>query len=588
MDPGWPPNPANSLICILCKSAMPFDNVNPERFFRHLLADHSAYFNLNLLLEISLMQPQAVREEDQIVHEGFPDFVSKQNSIYQDSLQIKHEVKSCGRVSVEPDSTTNYNQRPENCNEAYSTVVSSQSQGNCSVSTISTVSNNVSISPGPSLNATVQPVKVKGQEDAGDFDLSFFINHITQPNGKDTQEMKPSSATFIPFESKPNLINLQSGLGEVPSKDIKIHESGLFTMTVKPDFSGLDPISFVKYEPKSKRKMTRELTVNKNNQPIPSLPDNPNRHLVPEDLQELIVNQNPARRIKFTYSQRMNTQMVVDDYVLKKKKGPYLTRGGRVVNWKCINDACQYTAVTWEGHIQDQARHHNHPSQPELFIKKQARAKIRETMAHDASNSSQEDSAVTNAVMDVVIETSPEMRNKIGSIDALKQAARRYNRKLQKDTQHTFDGNMMLATTGEAIVVPASVYENYEIVGEFPADYQFSTETPTVNVEYSNVSADLGATNTSGVLNSSLVTDNITLEEQVVKTNFESSEVDSEKRAMGDDEMASGFNASEEDLMEKSIKEGVNVAISQPKDSVEELLEPSPTKQDQLVDEFIV
>jgi len=344
----------------------------------------------------------------------------------------------------------------------------------------------------------------------------------------------------------------------------------------------------VKYEPKSKRKMTRELTVNKNNQPIPSLPDNPNRHLVPEDLQELIVNQNPARRIKFTYSQRMNTQMVVDDYVLKKKKGPYLTRGGRVVNWKCINDACQYTAVTWEGHIQDQARHHNHPSQPELFIKKQARAKIRETMAHDASNSSQEDSAVTNAVMDVVIETSPEMRNKIGSIDALKQAARRYNRKLQKDTQHTFDGNMMLATTGEAIVVPASVYENYDIVGEFPADYQFSTETPTVNVEYSNVSADLGATNTSGVLNSSLVTDNITLEEQVVKTNFESSEVDSEKRAMGDDEMASGFNASEEDLMEKSIKEGVNVAISQPKDSVEELLEPSPTKQDQLVDEFIV
>jgi len=73
-------------------------------------------------------------------------------------------------------------------------------------------------------------------------------------NSKDTQEMKPSSATFIPFESKPNLINLQSGLGEVPSKDIKIHESGLFTMTVKPDFSGLDPISFVKYEPKSKKK----------------------------------------------------------------------------------------------------------------------------------------------------------------------------------------------------------------------------------------------------------------------------------------------------------------------------------------------
>ena len=33
----------------------------------HPPKDHTAYYNLNLLLEISLMQPQAVREETQVV-----------------------------------------------------------------------------------------------------------------------------------------------------------------------------------------------------------------------------------------------------------------------------------------------------------------------------------------------------------------------------------------------------------------------------------------------------------------------------------------------------------------------------------------
>ena len=51
----------------------------------------------------------------------------------------------------------------------------------------------------------------------------------------------------------------------------------------------------------------------------PSL--NRNRFPVSEDLQQLILEANPGR-VKFTASQRLNTQLVLDEFVLKKKKGP--------------------------------------------------------------------------------------------------------------------------------------------------------------------------------------------------------------------------------------------------------------------------
>ena len=80
---------------------------------------------------------------------------------------------------------------------------------------------------------------------------------------------------------------------------------------------------------------------------------NLNRHLVPEDLKNLIISQNPERSIKFLQSQRLNTQMVVDDFILKKKKGPYVSGDHRVINWKCVKDSCHYNVVTWEGEIQE-------------------------------------------------------------------------------------------------------------------------------------------------------------------------------------------------------------------------------------------
>ena len=58
----WPNNPPNAVVCILCKNVIPFARRDPEHFFRHLITNHCTYFNLNLLLEASLAQPNAVSE----------------------------------------------------------------------------------------------------------------------------------------------------------------------------------------------------------------------------------------------------------------------------------------------------------------------------------------------------------------------------------------------------------------------------------------------------------------------------------------------------------------------------------------------
>merc|ERR1719186_1297982 len=364
----------------------------------------------------------------------------------------------------------------------------------------------------------------------------------------------------------------------------------MYTMNVAADFGALDPTSFVKQEPKTKKKVTRQVTTNKNNQPVPCLPDNPNRHLVPQDLQILIIRENPARGIKFTYSQRMNTQMVVDDYVLKKKKGPYLTRGGRLVNWKCTNDHCHYTAVTWEGQIQDTARHHNHHSQPELYVKKQARVKIRENIDREISNISntaQEENPVNNVVMGVLTETNPDMRNMIGSVDALKQAARRYNRKLHKESQQVYKPNIFMESDG--MCLPDTIYQNYEVVGEFPVDYQFPLEVSDQVGHYTEVSTvNIGTTDTPSV---NVGTDSVEpvaveifMEEDVTAPAVSDSEqvtVEEEAVKMTIEDVAT------KQVIDSSTVGKVDKSELYNKDDVEELLEPSPTKDEPLRDEFI-
>lgn len=63
MDADWPTNPTNGIICILCKAEVHFYRGDPEIYFRHLISEHCAFYNLNLLLELSLAQPGSVSQE---------------------------------------------------------------------------------------------------------------------------------------------------------------------------------------------------------------------------------------------------------------------------------------------------------------------------------------------------------------------------------------------------------------------------------------------------------------------------------------------------------------------------------------------
>jgi len=147
--------------------------------------------------------------------------------------------------------------------------------------------------------------------------------------------------------------------------------------------------------------------------------NNRNKFLVSDDLQALLVATNPGR-VKFTASQRLNTQLVVDDFVMKKKKGPHFRQGRRVVNWKCTKTGCPYVVNTLEGRLQEGKRTHNHSPEPDLYVNKQARVKLRESV-QDMGGS------VNSLVSQVVEETNASL-----NVDALKQAARRYSRKLKK------------------------------------------------------------------------------------------------------------------------------------------------------------
>ena len=155
---------------------------------------------------------------------------------------------------------------------------------------------------------------------------------------------------------------------------------------------------------------------------------NPNRYLVQEDLQNLIISQNPGRSIKFTQSQRQNTQLVLEDFILKKNRGPIVKRGCRVINWKCEKQFCHFTASTKEGKLVENGRH-NHPAQPDIVLYKETRAILRQNIAV----TEEDDRSLSSLVERVVGQTG----EKVGRISALKQVARRHNRKvLTASSQH--------------------------------------------------------------------------------------------------------------------------------------------------------
>ena len=163
-DPGWPANPSNTLICILCKSAMPYHNRNPERFFRHLLADHCTYFNLNLLLEIGLMQHNAVREESQPMPKGVQNVA--ETALHQLKVQpIKKERKTSSSNLVEPDSTSCQDQFPSQLSSGDNPLGYISLEETCqptkpggSTSTISQPTFPIAYQPNPQMYHNVQPL----------------------------------------------------------------------------------------------------------------------------------------------------------------------------------------------------------------------------------------------------------------------------------------------------------------------------------------------------------------------------------------------------------------------------------------------
>merc|ERR1712126_85686 len=146
-----------------------------------------------------------------------------------------------------------------------------------------------------------------------------------------------------------------------------------------------------------------------------------------EDLQREIIVRNPERLVKFTYSQRLNTQLVLDDFLLKKKKGPSWSRGMRKITWRCVEPGCLYSLVTKEGEIHLEGRHY-HPSRPDRYARAHARFLIRQDMAAGESSGSLKSSQVVAKVVD---ESAPDMQGILTKNgDALVQVARRFRRKI--------------------------------------------------------------------------------------------------------------------------------------------------------------
>jgi len=529
MDPDWPRNPPSSIICVLCKSVMPFSDGNPERFFRHLIADHYTYFNLNLLLEISILQPRL--EDSRNVKELSTKDIDDDE--YVSKKFIKKELKTI------PDPKEDLYEDDERDNNCVDYEDSDSSDSRDVVRNIISPLVNSIVSPNSDPifeDETSSATKIIGNTNNSEqeFDMSFFFSNL--PTAEPLESINNESR----IDKEEMTLNKSANRLNESEKKRYPSAPSLFIPTVpsiQTDVSALDPISIVKKEPRVS-KTSQQIKVPLVDEEAETFPTNPNRHLVPEDLQRLIIQGNKGRSVKFTLSQRQNTQMVVDDYVLKKKKGPYSTRGRRVINWKCVNDVCPYTCVTCESQILEKSNYHNHPPQPELYVKKQARVKIRESIHNEIDSKYYTDRAVSTHVYDVVNDTEDHDREKIGSIDALKQAARRFNRKLLNKESKGLKSSPLKPLSNPNTIINV---DEYSIVTQASDNIEFEKN------EWEKNRMNIYIENTNDVSDAPVIK---------MKTNNLDSNVDS-------------------------------VLNEPPEDNIEELLKASPNKMEFVSDELI-
>ena len=131
--------------------------------------------------------------------------------------------------------------------------------------------------------------------------------------------------------------------------------------------------------------------------------------------------------------------MVLNGYILKKKKGPYIDKyNKRRIQWKCVNDNCDYKILTGEGGMKlTGLTQHNHAPRPDLVIKREVRDHLRreiETLSKFTKENGQDleevlDGSIGVYVKDVVKGSEDAWEN----IDAHKQAVRRMKKRFMKN-----------------------------------------------------------------------------------------------------------------------------------------------------------
>lgn len=148
--------------------------------------------------------------------------------------------------------------------------------------------------------------------------------------------------------------------------------------------------------------------------------ENKTRNPVPEYLKVALAEKNVDRGVKFTLSHLMNDQMLLDNYLLKKNKGPIERKKGMTINWQCVSQNCYFRATTVDADLEKTNGGHNHDPNMELFIKREGRLRLKEAVAAS-------DAPLASVVMNVVAGTSEETYlTAHGSNEAMKQCARRF------------------------------------------------------------------------------------------------------------------------------------------------------------------
>ena len=144
---------------------------------------------------------------------------------------------------------------------------------------------------------------------------------------------------------------------------------------------------------------------------------------ISDNLKEILIEKNVERGVQFTVSQKGNDQMLLDNNVLKKNKGPMTKKKGLTINWVCIMKSCPFKATTIESDILPSKHEHNHDPTIEGWHKRVGRAQLKNTAGTV-------DASLAVVVMDVVAATSnPDYVVAHGSTDSMKQAARRYRKR---------------------------------------------------------------------------------------------------------------------------------------------------------------